>query len=518
MSAGWLLGVAVLMLFAVTACFSSARSDATGATTTTAKATTPGGSGSSPPQPTSTASGSSTSKPDPSGAVALAPGDNLQSAVNESPAGTTFLLKNGHYSEVEITPKTGDTFTGQSRANVVLSGARHLEGWTRSGALWVVGGQNQHGTTGGECQTVSPRCDRPEELFLDSQLLKNVASVGAVTKGSWFFDYTNHQIYMGDDPAGHTVETSVTSFIFGGTAGKVTIQHLTVERAASPTSAGAIDGRYGTGWVIDDVTARENHGDGITLGSKSTARNFAALNNGMEGIGAGVCCGEHGANTVGVLFEDGEVAGNNTAGYDPGWGGGGSKFVATDGLVVQRLSVHDNNGPGLWTDISNVNTTYQDNVVTNNWGAGIFHEISYHAVIRNNTVRGNGFRMGTWLFDAGITISASSDVEVFGNTVQDCYNGITGVMQARGAGHTLTNLSVHDNTIQMTRGVTGISSGVPGSWYASAGNRFAGNKYVVSSSVDEPFSFGTSGAGSTMSFQAWQQLGQDSGGSLNASP
>src|ERR1700759_3760420 len=102
------------MLFAVTACFSSSSSDATGASTTT-----PTGSASSRSNPT--VSGPSPSQPALSGTVTLVPGDNLQAGVNQAPAGTTFLFKNGHYPQVEITPKTGDTFSGQSRDSVVLS-------------------------------------------------------------------------------------------------------------------------------------------------------------------------------------------------------------------------------------------------------------------------------------------------------------------------------------------------------------------------------------------------------------
>ena len=51
---------------------------------------------------------------------------------------------------------------------------------------------------------------------------------------------------------------------------------------------------------------------------------------------------------------------------------------------------HDNNGTGMWTDIDNIHTLYENNVVAHNTMAGISHEISYDAIIRNNTLIGNG--------------------------------------------------------------------------------------------------------------------------------
>ena len=73
------------------------------------------------------------------------------------------------------------------------------------------------------------------------------------------------------------------------------------------------------------------------------------------------------------------------------WEAGGTKFARTRDLVVRRNFVHHNRGPGLWTDIDNVRTLYEANRVEDNGEAGILHEISYAAVIRNNVVRTKTF-------------------------------------------------------------------------------------------------------------------------------
>ena len=49
-----------------------------------------------------------------------------------------------------------------------------------------------------------------------------------------------------------------------------------------------------------------------------------------------------------------EIAFNNYAGYDAFWEGGGTKFWRNKRLIVRDSCVHDNNGPGLWSDIDNI--------------------------------------------------------------------------------------------------------------------------------------------------------------------
>ena len=126
-----------------------------------------------------------------------------------------------------------------------------------------------------------------------------------------------------------------------------------------------------------------------------------------------------------------EIAFNNTAGFGPGpqSEAGATKFVFTNRLVVRDNFSHHNHGPGLWTDIDNNDCLYEGNRVEDNDWRGIFHEISYACVIRNNVVRNNGhsFPAGTPLFvleGAGILVNSSADVEIYGNVVEGNRNGI----------------------------------------------------------------------------------------------
>src|SRR5207253_7767374 len=110
--------------------------------------------------------------------------------------------------------------------------------------------------------------------------------------------------------------------------------------------------------------------------------------------------------------------------------------------------------PEQCDDINSVNVTYDGNTVTNNWGAHIFHEISYSATITNNVITGNGLgEHNGWLWDAGIQIAASggTGTVVSGNTVSGNYNGISLLQQNRGSGsngpYLVQNVSVLNNKV-----------------------------------------------------------------------
>ena len=116
--------------------------------------------------------------------------------------------------------------------------------------------------------------------------------------------------------------------------------------------------------------------------------------------------------------------------------GGRRKWVATSGLVVRGNFAHHNKGHGLWTDIENIDTLYQFNRSEDNDLNGIFHEVSYRAVIRYNTCQRNGVVSPTpgWVTGAGISVNSSPDVEVYENIIVNNFNGIGGIQTPRGSG------------------------------------------------------------------------------------
>jgi hypothetical protein len=423
--------------------------------------------------------------------VVVTPDQNLQAQLDNYPSGTTFRLHAGVYRLVApLVPKSGQTLIGEGR--VVLSGARLLTQSAREGNGWSFARQAQTGPVIGEgavCLPDAPRCARPEDLFLDDVALRHVSVLAELRPGTWYFDYAHQRIYIGDDPKGRVVEASVTPFAIGGHADRVTLRGLIVEKFATPTHHAAVNG-LGRGWTIEQSEVRFNHFAGIRTGDGATARGNHVHHNGAFGlIGSG----------KDLVIEDNEIGYNNTVGYDPHWGAGGTKWVHTTRLLVRRNYSHHNGGPGLWTDTDNIDVVFEANRVEDNDLGGVFHEVGYRAVIRNNEVSRNGRAkpFPYWVDGAGILIVSSSDVEVYANTVIENWQGIAALEGERGeGGHgpwVLARLYVHDNTVWQTApaepgsgrsGVAHVHGGVTA--FTTAGNRFVRNTYHLGA-LKRPF-------------------------------
>ncbi len=276
-----------------------------------------------------------------------------------------------------------------------------------------------------------------------------------------------------------------------------------------------------SGWIIRDNEVTGNSAGGIRIGSHTQVLGNNVHHNGQIGI-SGV--GDS------SLVADNEIAYNNTRGVDAGWEAGGGKFVLTHDLVVRGNFVHHNNGMGLWSDISSINTLYESNRVEDNAFAGIFIELSDRAIIRNNTVRRNGFSQPepAWVLGAGIMLANSSDVEIYGNTVADNRQGITAYHQLRGATPyedslpkpfgpwNTRNNDIHDNTITMAVGMTGMAQNIDLGldMFTGWNNRFRNNRYVVAPTNRTPFAW----RNSERTVAEWVASGQDTTGTFSSAP
>lgn len=404
--------------------------------------------------------------------------------VSNYPSGTTFLIKKGVHRMQHAIPKNYDSFIGEPGA--VLNGARLLTQFNESGSYWVAHIQASWKPANPNiCDASHPACDLPEDLFIDNVPRKRVLSLSQVGPGRWFLDYNTGDVYLGDNPAGHKVEISVCRYAFSGSATGVTIAHLVIEKYASPHSTGAINGEAGTGplsqhWTVKWNDIRLNHGMGVRIGNYMWVYHNKIHRNGQMGMGG------TGKN---VVVQNNQVYYNNYAGYSYRWEAGGSKFVDCYNLKIQYNNVFHNCGPGLWIDINNNYVLVENNQTEYNVTAGIFVEISYHVVVRNNYVAHDGYNpQGSTLWrGSGILVNSSPNVQIYGNTVKDCMNGIGGVQANRGTGpygpYLIQNLSVHGNTIYQVNGTAeGIvkDSNYDNSVYTSWNNHFQNDVYYLS--------------------------------------
>ena len=447
--------------------------------------------------------------------VTVAPGANLQDLVERNPPGTTFLIQSGTHKLQQIRPKPRDSFIGNPGA--ILSGAMAIKKFIRQGQYWVAEVEIPPIPQKGKCEKQSNGqpsivCKGANDLFFNDLPFQQVGSLSLVKPGTWFLDIQHNKVYIADNPKGQTLEISIMRHAFYGNVNKVTIRNLIIEKYANPAQEGAIhpmndaQGSLGTHWEIDGNEVRFNHGVGIRLGHHMQVTNNHVHHNGQLGLG--------GAGNA-IIVEDNEIAYNNTQRFDSHWEAGGSKFSRTANLTVRSNYVHHNQGPGLWTDGNNIHTVYDGNRVQENTGPGIFHEISYAAVIKHNIVEGNGYDFTKWVDGAGILVSASRDVEIFGNTVRENLHGICAAQTSRGQGkfgpYEIRNLYVHDNHITMMRGATGlVNQDQDFSYFTDRNNRFRRNHYVLLSKEMKFFRWKKS----SITFEEWKAVGQDQEGSF----
>jgi parallel beta-helix repeat protein len=463
----WYAAVVSLGLLAA-ACSPAATTDPTDGTAPTTTSTT-----AVPPTTTSTRLPPEVEYPD---AIAVSVGDDLAAMVEAAEPGSTFLIAAGIHRLQSVRPKDGMTFVGAPGA--VMSGAIELSGFVFDGEHWRLDGLERDDRDHGRCATGYEACGLPQDLFLDDAMLHQVTHRGDLAPGRWMWD--GNAVILADDPTGRTVELSMIERAFVSAAANVTIRYLVVEKYATLAQSGAIqaqepgDGPHGFGWLIEHVEVRLNHAAGIRTGEATVVRNVHAHHNGQQGIAV------NGGRDV--LIEDSVISENNVAGFQWGWEAGGMKAQRIRGLIVRNVVAENNGGPGLWTDIDCVDVVYEGNTVRGNTGPGIFHEISYDAVIRDNVVEGNGFDHAAWLWGAGILVAASANVEVYGNTVRGNHNAITLIQQHRDSGafgpRLLQNVRVYDNLI-VDSGLTGAAQDVgDDSVFTDRDLRFEGNTYV----------------------------------------
>jgi hypothetical protein len=187
----------------------------------------------------------------------------------------------------------------------------------------------------------------------------------------------------------------VNDYAFTQHATNVTIEYLTVQDFMAPNNEGVVNHDSGTGWIIEHDTIQNNPvGAGMMIGSNDVVEFNCLTHNGQYGFNA------YSANGVAnIVVSDNEISYNDTFGYDTTSGddcgcAGGGKFWETVGATVTDNYVHDNQDPGLWVDTDNAGFNISDNYIARNSAEGLIYEISYNALISDNTFVDNAWGKG----------------------------------------------------------------------------------------------------------------------------
>lgn len=186
-------------------------------------------------------------------------------------------------------------------------------------------------------------------------------------------------------------------YAFGDQASNVTIEYLTIQNFGSRggnQNQGVVNHDSGSGWTMEHNTVRQNAGAGMMIGSNDIVEVNCLTRNGQYGFNA---YADNGVSNV--VVSNNEISYNDTYGYDIttdtncGCAGGG-KFWQTVGAVVTGNYVHDNQDPGLWVDTDNAGFVISGNYIAHNSAEGLIYEISYNALISDNTFIDNAWGEG----------------------------------------------------------------------------------------------------------------------------
>jgi parallel beta-helix repeat protein len=482
----------------------------------------------------------------PGNPVSVAPTDNLQNLVTACPSGTTFNLAAGvHYDSV-TSLKNGDTFTGQ--AGAIENGAKVLTGWSQvtinSLTYWTTaGGTPLHSQPGQAtyCQSGYPGCYYTQDLYFDNMTYLHVTTLSAVTTGAWYYDFaggdggTMNNVYIADDPTGHTVELGNNYYAFGNDgATNITVQGLIIEKYAPNLEDGPVAANA-SGWLVQNNEVRLNHGRGISVSPGGTAvqvLNNLIHDNGQIGIG----CGGSGGT-----FSGNSIYNNNVDHVDMGFGAGGAKFVGGN-LAISYNTVYSNHGQGLWSDGNPGPVTYSYNTVYNNDTGGIRIEVSENQKITNNIVYGNGTcpfaSYGCNQQGPQIHYAQSTTGTIQGNVISATLGPGAGAIEVSyGSSRTdcvwndgtcppPSGMNISGNYINLTS-TTGLPIAVSALDYSSPGTfpswgvagMFDNNIYCVPGGLpwtNTTWRWGEVPAANNINFTAWQSDGQDAHGKFLA--
>ena len=225
----------------------------------------------------------------------------------------------------------------------------------------------------------------------------------------------------------------VNAYAFTGKKNGVRIAYLTIRNFVAPNQQGVVNHDQANGWLIEHNTIEDNSGAALMGGARQVLRYNCIARNGQYGLNYF----QTGDAIKAVVVDHNEIVRNNTDHVDPDCGcSGGAKFWAVNGAEITNNWVHDNFGVGLWADTNNRDFLFEGNLIQDNDDVGLFYEISYNAVIRNNTFRenahevgrGDGFPTGAiYISESGGDgrVAGPASIEIVGNWFKDDYNGIT---------------------------------------------------------------------------------------------
>ena len=391
-----------------------------------------------------------------------APWATLGHAVGTAPNHSTIVMRAGIYREAVVINSKALTIQPYPNEAVIVRGSNIVTGFVQSGTTWVLKNwtyqfprQNARAV-----DAQHPLANAPDQVFVDGAPLTQVAKAAQVGAKSFFVDYTAHQLVIGINPAGHTIEASTkeVGLHLEHAAGTI-VRGIQFDEYATPASThGAVLDSSG-GAVFENDWFLNNASAGLSIEGPSTLVTHDTMaDNGQLGLHANQADHLHVTET--------EVKQNNTEGFDEHEEAGGMKLSSSNDVLIDDNLADGNYAKGIWFDIASLRATIVRNQTFSNLDEGIQFEISSGAVIAGNVAWRNS--------GGGIRVIESQHVDIYNNVLYknqsavDVWEGSrpqnvadvtirNNVMMDGSAGAT-SLLDVHDFTNKLTGAQMGVST------------------------------------------------------------
>jgi hypothetical protein len=199
---------------------------------------------------------------------------------------------------------------------------------------------------------------------------------------------------------------------FDSTYPNVTVKYLTIKHFTGGDGQMVVNHGGAADWTVEYDTVEQNGGAGVGLATGSVVDDNCLTANQEYGFASF-------GNSTDVTLSGNEISFNDATGtYDHGKDptgpdtcgcSGGGKFWDTTNAVVTDNVVVTNGNVGIWVDTDNAGFDISNNYIAHNYAEGIIYEISYNALISDNTFVGNALGAGPSLGfpDSAVYISES---------------------------------------------------------------------------------------------------------------
>lgn len=347
-----------------------------------------------------------------------APVRTIARAVALARPGQTLVLRAGTYRE-SILLSAGSALSIQSYPGdaVWLDGSTKLTGWVRDGSAYKYANYGQQfdssptytaGAPDGSSpgwrfvDPEHPMAAHPDQVWVGSTALRQVASRDAVTTGTFYSDTTSDSLFVGSNPQGQKVAASQLQKALTIRTADSKVRGIGVTRfAPSVPQLGAITAEMAD-TTLQNLIVSDSATTGIFVtGAGTELDHVSVLRSGMLGISV-----SQGDQFAGRSLM---VTGNNTEDFNSAPVSGGLKITKSRGVLIDDSTFANNLGQGLWFDESTYDGTVTTNTITGNASNGLIVELSAQFVIANNIIANNGAN--------GLKINDSSNVSIWNNSL-----------------------------------------------------------------------------------------------------